>query len=499
VTLPGAQIEVGAFLARLTGAPARETHISAVYVGAAAVYKLKKSAKLSFLDFSTLAARRDMARREVTLNRVAAPGIYRGVRAVCADGAGGFRLAPEDAADAVDYVVEMAPVPAADFFDEIASASGLTPGLLDGLGDCVAALHARLAPVPGCDSVGSLRRIAAGNAVAACDAGLDAARVEHWLARVLAAIEALAPALRQRAAAGLVRRAHGDLHLGNLCLWEGRPTAFDMLEFDEALATIDLGYDLAFLLMDLCVRVGRAAANRVMNRYVARTGDVGMLALLPVFLSLRAVIRAHVQAASGAAMDAARYLDFAEAALAPPPPVLLAIGGLQGSGKTCLARALAPGLGALPGALHLRSDEIRKRLAGVAPEDRLAAGFYTPGANARVNAALLDAAAAALAAGHAVIADSVFLHPGQRHAIEAVARAAHRPFHAAWLTVPLETALARVAGRVGDASDAGPEVLRAAAALETGVITWPALDASDGGAVLSALQARLGVPVDGSQ
>ena len=116
------------------------------------------------------------------------------------------------------------------------------------------------------------------------------------------------PWLAQRARDGFVRRAHGDLHLGNLCLWQGRPVPFDALEFDEAMATIDLGYDLAFLLMDLDRRVSRAAANRVLNRYVARTGDAALTRGLPVFLSLRAMVRAHVEAKRGNAEMAARYL-----------------------------------------------------------------------------------------------------------------------------------------------------------------------------------------------
>src|ERR1700759_927715 len=117
--------------------------------------------------------------------------------------------------------------------------------------------------------------------------------------------------LTGRSGAGYVRRCHGDLHLGNLCLWEGKPVPFDALEFDEALATIDVAYDLAFLLMDLEHRVDRAAANRVLNRYVARTGDATLVGGLPVFLSLRAMVRAHVEARSGHPDQVGAYLEAA--------------------------------------------------------------------------------------------------------------------------------------------------------------------------------------------
>jgi predicted kinase len=252
---------------------------------------------------------------------------------------------------------------------------------------------------------------------------------------------------------------------------------FDALEFDEDLATIDVGYDLAFLLMDLEVRADRAAANRVLNRYVARTGDVALTRGLPLWLSCRAMVRAHVLARLGAER-AARYLAFALAALDPPPPCLVAIGGLQGSGKTTLARALAPDLGAAPGALILRTDEIRKRLAGLAPEERLPPEAYTPEATAAVYAALEDGAATAVAGGHAAIADAVFLDPAERTRIEAVAAAAGVAFHGLWLDAPLAVLEARLMARRGDASDADVAVLRQAAARDPGPIAWARLDAT---------------------
>ena len=181
-----------------------------------------------------------------------------------------------------------------------------------------------------------MARIAQGNVQSALRAGLPPAAIEAWHRAIAAAIGAHRPWLAERSASGCIRRCHGDLHLGNFCLWQGKPVAFDALEFDEALATIDIGYDLAFLLMDLDRRVGRAAANRVMNRYVARTGDIG-LAGYPVFLSLRAMIRADVLTAMG--QDGAPYLAAAQAYPQPVPSMVIAIGGLQGTGKSTLAQS----------------------------------------------------------------------------------------------------------------------------------------------------------------
>ena len=201
---------------------------------------------------------------------------------------------------------------------------------------------------------------------------------------------------------------------------------FDALEFDEAMATIDLGYDLAFLLMDLDQRVTRAAANRVLNRYVARTGDAALTGGLPVFLSLRAMVRAHVEARRGDADVAARYLAAAAAYLQPTPPIVVAIGGLPGTGKSTLARALAPDLGNAPGALVLRSDEIRKRLHGVAPEQRLPQSAYSDAASEAVFAALAALVRETAAGGHAVIADATFIDPRHRTMVETAARRRRR-------------------------------------------------------------------------
>jgi aminoglycoside phosphotransferase family enzyme/predicted kinase len=489
MAVPASQTEVAEFLQAITGADPVETHISAVFIGPDDVFKLKKAVKLPFLDFSTLEARREMTHRELELNRQAAPAIYRDVQAIVRTTDGSLRLAPADTDGALDFVVRMAHVPKTDFLDVMARNNALTPTLLDALGDAVADLHARFAPVERWDSPAGMRSIIQGNADAAHAAGLPPDAIDQWLQNALAELDRITPSLNERAKAGRVRRAHGDLHLGNFCLWEGRPTPFDMLEFDDALATIDLGYDLAFLLMDLEFHAGRPAANRVMNRYLARTGDTGLLTALPCFLSVRAMVRAHVQAARGVAADAARYVHVALTSLHPTPPLMIAIGGLQGSGKTTLARALAPELGRAPGAFLVRSDEIRKRLHAALPEQKLPAAAYSPGANARVNEALLEAAEIGARTGQAVIVDSTFLHAPLRHGVEQAARRTKIPFLGFWLTADMETMLRRVASRDHDASDAGPDVLRQAATVDPGRVTWRRLPAEDADAALAGVRA----------
>ena len=362
--IPSAQAEVAAFLAGLAGAAPIETHISAIFVGRETAWKMKKAVALGFLDFSSLEARGHFCRRELELNQPAAPGIYRDVVAVTRAPDG--NLQQGGVGEVVEWVLRMAPIPTGDFLDRVAACGGLDDKLLDAMGDTVFALHQAAPPVAGLDAPAAMASVLAGNLRAARAAGLPEAIIAPLEASLQAGLARLAPLLAARAAEGRTRRCHGDLHLGNLCLWQGKPTPFDALEFDEALARIDTGYDLAFLLMDLDQQAGRAAANRALNRYLARSGDYGLLGPLPLWLALRALVRAHVQAARG--RDGAKLLRAAKAYLAPSPPLLIAVGGLQGTGKSTLARGLAPALGAAPGVLLLRSDELRKRRFGLAPE-----------------------------------------------------------------------------------------------------------------------------------
>jgi aminoglycoside phosphotransferase family enzyme/predicted kinase len=484
LAIPEAQAATAALLRRLAGSAPVETHISAVFVGADEVFKLRKAVRTPFLDFSGVAERHRTALRELELNAPHAPGLYRGVVAVTRGADGALALGGDG--EAVDWVVRMARVPPEDFFDAIAARGGLTPALLDSLGDAVAAYHDALPPVAK-DQAVVFSEIVLGNKRSALAAGMDAAVVQRWTDGALAALDGVRDWLRAREAAGYVRRAHGDLHLGNLCLWGGVPAPFDALEFNEDLATIDLGYDASFLFMDLDTRVGREAANRVLNRYVARTGDCGMLKGMQLFQSVRAMVRAHIAAARGQAAECQAYLDHAFSYLTPAPALVVAIGGLMGTGKTTLARALAPRLGAAPGALVLRSDEIRKRIFGVAPEAKLPPAAYTGDASKEVFAAMLRGIAAA--GGHTVIADATFMDARLR---EVVRRAAGGRFLGVWLQAPLSVLEARVAGRQGDASDADVAVLRRAAGDDPGAGDWLAVDSTDADAALGAVLAAVG-------
>ena len=492
MTSPTDQAETVAYLRALAGTDPIETHISLVFLGPDTVWKLKKSVHLAFLDFSSVEARRHFSERELALNAQAAPGLYRDVVPIRRQLDGTLALTAEG--PVVDWVLRMARVPAADFLTTIVAESRLDPPLLDAIADAVAAYHQALQPLP--NARPDMRWIADGNVHSALDAGLPPDTVQAWGRAITRALDTLTPWLEQRAIDGFVRRAHGDLHLGNVCLWDGKPVLFDALEFDENLATIDLGYDLAFLLMDLEHQVGRAAANRVLNRYVARTGDAALVEALPAFLSMRAMVRAHVAARSGQPEAAQSYLASAIAYLRPAKPIVVAVGGLPGSGKSTLARALAPELGSSPGALVVRSDEIRKRLFGSAPEQRLPQAAYTPKISRQVFEILAETVRQAAAAGHAVVADATFMSAKHRTMVTEAARKTGVSFAGFWLQAPMKELERRVAARTGDASDATVAVLRAAAPHDPGPVDWNPIDASDANAALARARNFLPDPLE---
>jgi predicted kinase len=272
-------------------------------------------------------------------------------------------------------------------------------------------------------------------------------------------------------------------------LLDGQPALFDAIEFNDEISTIDVLYDLAFLLMDLWRLHLPHHANVLWNGYLSETGDLDGLALMPLFLSCRAAVMAKTTATSANLhTDAERrrelqvlaneYLTMADALLDPPSPLLVAIGGLSGSGKSTVAMDLAPSVGAVPGAVVIRSDEIRKKLCGVKPLDRLGPEGYTDEMSRRVYTTLVEDADKVVRGGHAAIADAVFARSEEREAIHHVAAAAGVPFSGLWLEAPASVLIARVEGRKRDVSDAGIDVVRRQLTYRVDPLRWHRVDAS---------------------
>ncbi len=473
------------------------THASVVFAGRERALKIKRAVHLPFLDYSTLEKRRAACQREVEVNQVTAPAVYLGVVPITERSDG--RLGVGGPGMAVEWAVEMRAFAQDDLLSRRVDAGRFDIALAEQTADVVREMHERAAIVDGIDAVAKMRSIVREIVTTLRQIAPDAMMpaVELLAARAEQRVVSAAAVIRQRAARGLVRRCHGDLHLANLVLWEGRPTPFDAIEFSEEIASVDTLYDLAFLLMDLDHRGARAAANAVFNRYMLRArtlDDIEGLAALPLYLGMRAGIRAMVATERGIMLDAetppARaasaeaesYLAHALRNLAPASPRLIAVGGLSGSGKSTLAATLAPGMEPAPGALLLRSDTERKAMLGHALDARLPRETYTAEMSARVYARLHERAAAALAAGHSVVVDAVFQRPDERAAIEHLARDTGAPFCGLWLAADAARLRERVATRTGDASDATPDVVDLQLTRDAGAISWPVIDAGDGAA-----------------
>jgi aminoglycoside phosphotransferase family enzyme/predicted kinase len=465
-----------------------DTHGAVVFLTGERAYKLKRAVKFPYMDFSTAGRRGAMCAAEIEINRQLAPEVYLGVAPVrqAADGRFALGEVGETAADAVDWLVVMRRFDEDGLLDRMAERGALTPELMASLGARIARFHDGLAPIrSGFCMPDDYRHSVAADVRQMREAGdrLDRPTSEALATAMPAALEPYVELVARRVAAGAVRRGHGDLHLRNIVMLGGEPVPFDAIEFSDKIANIDVLYDLAFTLMDLARQGLGVLANRLLNEWLWRIAELAgapheeALALLPLFLSRRAAIRAYVDSAitavSGKDNAPARaYQRAALAFLQPAPPRLLAIGGLSGSGKTTLALKTAPDIGRAPGAVVVRSDVERKRRAGVGLEDRMPAGSYTPQASAAVYAAFLARAERALRAGHSVVLDAVFAREDERAAAEALAAKVGVPFEGLWLDVPKEVAQARVANRKADASDATPDVVERQFGYDLGRITW---------------------------
>jgi aminoglycoside phosphotransferase family enzyme/predicted kinase len=464
-----------------------DTHAAAVFLAGDRALKIKRAVRFPFLDFSTLEKRKAACEAELAVNRPFAPTIYKAVVPITREPDG--CLVIDGRGEPVEWAVEMNRFDERQTLDRLAEAGRIDNGLADALGRAVAQAHAKAPVATDFDFAAALSGIAEQNiAELRAEPALFAPEMVSALDKqTRAALARMRPLLVQRQKNGATRRGHGDLHLGNIVLIDKVPVLFDAIEFDTKIATTDTLYDLAFLLMDLIARDLQAAANIVLNRYLTERGrddDLDALAALPLFLSIRAAIRAKVTAARARTNDtsanikqsARDYFILAQRLLGAVKPRCVAVGGLSGTGKSLLARGLAPDLAPAPGAVVLRSDTLRKRLFGKGETERLPREAYTNDVTVRVYAMLAGKARRVLAAGHSVIADAVFARHSER--AEIVQAAAGHEFLGLFLTTNLATRIARIGARAADASDADAAVARAQETYDVGGMDWIQIDAS---------------------
>ncbi|MDX1757618.1 MAG: AAA family ATPase [Marinobacter sp.] len=453
-----------------------ETHISWVILTGDYAYKIKKPMDFGFLNFSTLERRRHFCEEELRLNRRLAEQLYLEVLPItgspeepCLGGQG----------EAFEYAIRMRQFQQHDLFDARQERGALEPSLLTSLAQNVAEFHDTLPSVPAGKPLGTPEAV-----FAAMQENFDQIRpllsdpalltqldnLEDWTRTTF---ERHQEQIRQRHQDGFVRECHGDLHLANITVFNDQVTVFDGIEFNEPFRWIDVINDLAFLLMDLESRREHGLANLVLNSYLEYRGDFQALALLPLYKTYRALVRAKIAlftlgnpSLSDTEKDGLmqRYRDYADLAESYgdiPNHYLLATTGLSASGKTCVSAALAGELGLI----RLRSDIERKRLFGLGPLDTSRSpqggNIYTPEANTRTYQRLAELAAILLEAGLPVIVDAACLRESERTLIMEVAETHCVP--CALLHCEAPEALRRqwIRNRTGDASEATEELLDA--------------------------------------
>lgn len=453
-------------LSKSCGARLVETHISWLILGDQTVYKLKKPVDLGFLDFSSLEKRRHACEEEVRLNRRTAPHIYQGVIPVS-----GSESAPRLGADGgvIDYAVQMRRFNDAELLDRLARAGDFGVDTVVALAEAVAAFHGKItgaAPPVFCDTENGILVPARENFEQLESLDHDEAdlacirRLKKWTEREY---RLRFQCFESRQAAGFVRECHGDLHLGNLFREDDRVVPFDCIEFSPSLRWIDVISDIAFTVMDLVNHDLPALANRLLNEYLARTGDYGGLRVLRWYLVYRAVVRAKVAAiradqdlahADSYGRDCSHYLALAGRLAVPGRPAMVIMCGFSGTGKTTIANDLAGQIGAI----HLRSDVERKRLHGLAmTESSQARGLdiYTRAASEDTFNRLEELVVEVVACDLPVIVDATFIEARLRHEFTALADRLGVPWVIVECVASEEQVAERLAGRRDDASEAG--------------------------------------------
>ena len=464
-----------------------DTHASVVFLGGDRAFKIKRAIQLPFLDYSTLEKRKLACEEELKVNASNAPELYRRVVAITRGSDAAFEIGGSGVP--VEWAVEMTRFDEAQTLDCIAEARIIETPIAVAVAETILQSHDKAPRSNGETWLASIAGIIARNTARFREVrGLEPADIDQLDTRSHDHVAKQGSLLAQRAGLGFVRHCHGDLHLANIALVYGKPLLFDAIEFDPAIATTDVLYDLAFVLMDMIHFGNAAAANAVFNHYLAGAAEQNLkgLAVLPLFLSMRAAIRAHVlftkseQMTDGGAVGrhAKRYFDLALDFVVPKPPRLIAIGGGSGTGKSVLARALAGIVDPPPGAVIIRSDVVRKRLFAVSETTALPEAAYRDETSQLVYDLLSDIASSLLAQGCSVILDAALLRESQRVGLPDLARKHHALFVGLFLTANLTTRLSRIEHRRHDASDATREVARQQEIAAVSAVDWTMIDAS---------------------
>jgi aminoglycoside phosphotransferase family enzyme/gluconate kinase len=447
-----------------------QTHISYVLLTGEFAYKVKKPLDFGFLNYSTLEKRKHFCTEELRLNQRGAPELYLDVVPITQSG-DSFQLNGQG--KAVEYTVKMRQFPQDTLLNHLFEQGKLSESLLEELAIAIADFHRRAHTddyIKGFGSVESIR--------AAFDENYEQTQryiggpqtqqqFDDTQAYTNAFFEERADLFQRRVADGWVRECHGDLHLGNICYWNNTLHLFDCIEFNEEFRFVDVMFDIAYIVMDLEMQQRRDLSASFLNSYVEQTGDWEGLDVLPIYVNRQSYVRAKVTSfmlddpsvdedtKAIASAKAAQYYRLAWNYTRPKHGKLILMAGLSGSGKSTVARQIAGTLGAV----HIRSDAVRKHLAGISVNQRGDASIYTPEMTQKTYGRLLNLGVRLAAAGYAVILDAKYDRAQLRQAAIAQATAHSLPLHIVYCDAPMDVRLDRVQQRSGDIADATADLV----------------------------------------
>ncbi|MBD1913029.1 MULTISPECIES: AAA family ATPase [unclassified Leptolyngbya] len=447
-----------------------QTHVSYVLLTGDYVYKVKKPVNFGFLDFSTLEKRQHFCQEELRLNQRGAAALYLEVLPISQVDSE-YQLGDEG--NAVEYTVKMRQFPQDALLSSLYDRGELTEALIQQLAVKVAAFH-KTTPtndyIRGFGAVGQIRQAFDENyeqTVGFIGGPQTQQQFDETQAYTDRFFGDRTSLFEQRVQQDKIRECHGDLHLRNIASWNNELWLFDCIEFNEPFRFVDVMYDVAYIVMDLDIRQRPDLRALFLNTYFEETGDWEGLQVLPIYVNRQTYVRAKVisfllndagasAAEKQAASDtAAQYYRLAWEYTQPRKGQLVLMSGLSGSGKSTTARALA----ARTGAIHIRSDAVRKHLGGVALQERGDASLYTPEMTQKTYQRLLDLGVALASEGYTVILDAKYDRQEVRQEAIIQAKNHQLPLTLLHCTAPLEVLSDRLQKRTDDIADATVEVL----------------------------------------
>lgn len=447
-----------------------QTHVSYVFLTGDYAYKVKKPVNFGFLNFSTLEARQHFCLQEIQMNQANAPELYLEVLPITESGE---RVELNGTGQPVEYVLKMREFPQDDLFICMFEQGRLTEAHMEDLGRIVAQFHAKAQTSDYISSFGEISqlRLSVDENYQQTEKYIGGPQTQQQLDETRQFSDTFfanrQELFKSRIDNNWIRECHGDLHLRNICLWQDKIQLFDRIEFNEPFRFVDVMYDVAFAVMDLEARGRKDLGNAFLNTYVEQTGDWEGLQILPLYLSRQAYVRAKVtsfllddpgipdDAKQEAATTASNYYRLSWEYTQSTKGRLILMSGLSGSGKTTVARHLARRLGAI----HIRSDAVRKHLAGIPLDQKGGDDLYTPAMNEKTYNRLLELGILLASQGFPVILDAKYDRQDLRQAAIAQAKRHELPLQIIYCTAPEDVLRDRLLSRTGDVSDATADLL----------------------------------------